>query len=168
MELASISAGQLNSMLGVQKKRKQLQSNKTILIGTKNPVKIEIIRIVLDQLKINYTTLKDLNIDIEIIEDGCSTEENAKKKAKGYFIESQLPTIAIDGGLTIEGLKPEKQPGQHIRRIDGKVGEASDEEIQRYYIDEVKKLGGKSIGVWSATIALAVSSKDILRLFQNP
>ena len=81
----------------------------------------------------------------------------------GHFIsESQLPTIAIDGGLSIEGLKPEKQPGQHIRRIDGEDREASDEEIQRYYIDEVKKLGGKSIGIWSATIALAVSSSNIV------
>jgi len=73
-------------MLGVQKKGKQLLSNSKILIGTKNPVKIQIIQIVLDQLKIEHVTLKDLKIDIKIIEDGCSTEENAKKKAKGYFL----------------------------------------------------------------------------------
>ncbi|MDX9955093.1 MAG: hypothetical protein RBT75_13400 [Anaerolineae bacterium] len=36
---------------------------------------------------------------------------NAGKKAWAYQALSQLPTLALNGGMTIVGLPPERQPG---------------------------------------------------------
>lgn len=105
--------------------------------------------------------MADLGIDIDVEEDGASLEDNAEKKARVYSTASGLPVLAIDGGLHIEELPEEKQPGAFVRRIPG-VEKATDEEVLAYYEGELERLGGEGIGVWSGAMALAISGERVV------
>ena len=67
--------------------------------------------------------LKDLNINIDIEENGQTFYENALIKAKEIYNITKIPTIADDSGLIFEEMKD--WPGIYTNRI----------------IDEAKKLG---------------------------
>ena len=134
---------------------------KQILLGTKNQAKISIVQTALESLPIEILTLDDLNINIHVREDGQSTKENAEKKAKTYFAESNIPTVAIDGGLRVDHFPEEKQPGLFIRRIRGIDRDATDEEVLDYYVGELDKMGGESVGTWKGSIVLVVSDEKV-------
>jgi len=82
----------------------------------------------------------DLNIKLNIVEDGKTVVENARKKAKAYYDATKIPTIAGDTALFIE--KFEEQPGLYVHRVNGK--ELTIEETLEYYVQELKKVGGTS------------------------
>ena len=52
----------------------------------------------------------------------------------------------MDNNLYIEGLPEEKQPGTHVRRINGK--QLTDDEMIEYYTNLVKNYGGKLKAKW--------------------
>jgi XTP/dITP diphosphohydrolase len=104
-----------------------------VLLGTTNQAKTNIVREAVQSLPLEILSLSDLNIDIEVTENGNSPEENAEKKAKVYFAEARMPTLTIDGALHLEKFPPEKQPGVFVRRIYGDSREATDKELLDYY-----------------------------------
>lgn len=132
---------------------------KKVLFGTTNPSRLARLRAVAKTLPIEIVGLKDLDINIDVNEDGKTPEENAVIKVKEYFKVSKVPTFSIDAGLYIDKFPEEKQPGVFVRRINGKA--ATDEEMLKYYINELKKVGGESKGKWIISIALAVSEDEI-------
>ena len=91
-------------------------------------------------------TIKDLDINIEIEENGKNAIENACIKAKTYYDITKIPTIGMDNNLFIEELPEEKQPGTHVRRINGKY--LTDDEMIEYYTKLVKEYGGKLTAKW--------------------
>ena len=131
------------------------------MLGTTNPAKVSIVRAALAPLPVEILTPVDLDMRIGVIEDGESTEENAEKKARAYFAAARMPTLAIDGGLHIEGLTGEKQPGVFVRRIQGYERDATDAEVLDYYARELAKLGGETVGIWEGSIALVVSDERV-------
>ena len=133
---------------------------KRLLLGTSNPEKVLILRSALASLPIEVLSLADLGIDIDVEEDGASLEDNAEKKARVYSAVSGLPVLAIDGGLRIEELPEEKQPGVFVRRIPG-VEKPTDEEVLIYYERELGGVGGEGIAVWSGAMTLAISSERV-------
>ena len=56
-------------------------------------------------------------IDVDVVEDGTTFEENAMKKAVEIMKISGMPAIADDSGLEIDYL--DKQPGVHSARFLG-------------------------------------------------
>ena len=52
----------------------------------------------------------------------------------------------MDNCLFIEGLPEEKQPGTHVRRINGK--ELADDEMIEYYTNLIKQYGGRLTAKW--------------------
>ena len=46
----------------------------------------------------------DLGIRLNVIEDGTTYAENARKKAAAYATASRLPTLADDSGLEVDAL----------------------------------------------------------------
>lgn len=134
---------------------------KQILLGTKNQAKINIVQAALKSLPVEILTLDNLSIDIDVKEDGQSTEENAAKKARAYFAVSHIPTLAIDGGLHIEQFSEDMQPGARIRRIPGCDRDATDEQVLGYYASELDKVGGKSVGIWKGSITLVTSNEQV-------
>lgn len=123
-----------------------------VLFATTNPAKI---RKYVDKLKeknIEVLTLKDLNLNIKVEESGKNSLENAKIKAEAYYKASNVTTISMDCSLYIEGVPVEKQPGTHVRRVNGK--ELTDDEALEYYISLVKEYGGKLKAKWVYGMAI--------------
>ena len=94
---------------------------KEVLFATTNPAKIKSYEGKLKEKGIKLKTIKDLDINIEIEENGKNAIENACIKAKTYYDITKIPTIGMDNNLFIEELPEEKQPGTHVRRINGKI-----------------------------------------------
>lgn len=137
-----------------------------ILYGTTNQSKVEKFRVALTDYPIEILSLKDLDINFKAEEIGKSTEENAILKAKTYFNMSRIPTFAVDYGLYIERFPEDKQPGLNIKRMNGY--EATDEEMLKYYISELEKVGGESEGQWISSLAFALSEdKIVVRSFSR-
>jgi inosine/xanthosine triphosphate pyrophosphatase family protein len=134
---------------------------KQILLGTTNPAKVNIVRAALDPLSVEILTPADLDIKVDVREDGKSTEENAERKARAYFAEARMPTLAIDGGLHIEGLSEGKQPGMFVRRIEDRERDATDAEVLDHYARELAKIGGEAVGIWRGSIALVISDEQV-------
>ena len=117
---------------------------KKLFYATKNKFKIQSMKNRLNGLDIEIITPYDLNIDINIEEDGNTVTENATKKAQAYTKLVDMPIIAGDSALYIEKFKV--QPGLHVRRINGK--ELNDDEMIEYYCNLVKEYGGKLTAKW--------------------
>ncbi|MFA6274433.1 MAG: non-canonical purine NTP pyrophosphatase [Candidatus Paceibacterota bacterium] len=132
---------------------------KEIIYATTNKAKISMLQNILgDEYKI--LNLKDIGIESQVEEDGLNPKENSLKKARVCFEAIGKPCFAMDYGLYINGLKDEEQPKQDVRRIIKKVigHNPNDEEVLEFYIDLVKKLGGKTNSFWLRSLAF-VSEK---------
>lgn len=108
-----------------------------LLIATHNQAKLKEICFALRSLTeqgIDLLSLKDLKIKREPKENGKTFSENSLIKAKFYAELSSYPTIADDGGLTIDILHGE--PGVHSRRWLGY--ESTDQELIRYALHRLK------------------------------
>ena len=71
-----------------------------ILVASSNQGKIKEIQEILEEYEI--ISLKEINQEIDVVEDGKTFEENAIKKAKTIFEETKMPCIADDSGIEIE------------------------------------------------------------------
>lgn len=94
-----------------------------ILVATTNKGKLAELRAMLD-LDIEWVCLDDIGDFDEIIEDGSTFRENARKKALGYAAASGLWTLADDSGLVIDALGG--APGIHSARFSGDKAAGSD------------------------------------------
>jgi len=74
-----------------------------ILVASTNPGKIAELRAMLGD-DVEWVSLSDFKGVEEIIEDGQSFAENARKKALGYAKQIGLWTIADDSGLVVDVL----------------------------------------------------------------
>ncbi len=107
-----------------------------ILLGTKNPGKVNEISKFLKDLEIEIVTLADLGIKEDIEENGKTYKENSQKKALFFSNLTNLPAIGDDGGIEIEALGG--APGMKSRRWLGY--EASDEELIKHLKKVAKNL----------------------------
>lgn len=89
---------------------------KKILIATTNPGKMKELSAMLD-MDIDWASLSDFDGLEEVIEDGDTFTENARKKAIGYAKQTGIWTIADDSGLVIDTLNGE--PGVKSARYSG-------------------------------------------------
>lgn len=111
-----------------------------MLYGTGNPAKLNAMKKRLSGLGITLVGLKDLGCEIpEVVEDGKTPLENARKKAVAYFEAFRIPVFSCDSGLYIDGVPENEQPGVHVRRVNGKV--LSDEQMIVHYSSLAKKYG---------------------------
>ena len=117
-----------------------------VLFATTNPAKVKKYKEKLEEKGIDLITLKDLDFKIDINENGKNAIENAYIKAKAYYDATKMPTIGMDNNLFIDGLPEEKQPGTHVRRINGK--ELNDDEMIEHYTNLVKEYGNKLTAKW--------------------
>lgn len=117
-----------------------------VLFATTNPAKVKKYIDGLKEENIELLTIKDLNIKLDIDENGKNCLENAYIKAKTYFEATGIPTIGMDNSLFIEELSENEQPGTHVRRVNGK--ELNDDEMIEYYTNLVKKHGKKLTAKW--------------------
>lgn len=112
---------------------------KEILFATGNASKVARFSEKLQQKGILLKSLKDININIDIEENGKTAIENAEIKARAYYEVTKMTTMAMDDTMYIEGIPEDKQPGVYVRRVNGK--RLNDEEMIQYYTNLVKTYG---------------------------
>ena len=91
---------------------------KRIVFATGNENKMKEIRMILEDLGMEILSMKEAGVDMEIVEDGMSFEENAQIKARAVartLINDIV--LADDSGLEIDYL--DKAPGIYSARFAG-------------------------------------------------
>lgn len=110
-----------------------------IIFATGNQGKLDEIREIMKDFlikhDINLISLKDAGIDIEIVEDGESFEENAMIKARAVSECTDCMVLADDSGLEVDYL--DKAPGIYSARY---LGEDTSYTIKNNHI--IKLLDG--------------------------
>lgn len=112
---------------------------KRILFATGNQSKARRFSTKLLEKGIEVLSLKDLEIKLDVEEDGKDAIENALIKARACYKKKHMPIIGMDDSLYLENVPEDKQPGLYVRRINGKT--LSDDEMLEYYTDLVKRYG---------------------------
>lgn len=85
-----------------------------VILATNNKHKVEEFRRVLSPLGIEIFSQKELDINIEVEENGTTFEQNSMLKAKAIYDITKMPTIADDSGLEVDYL--DKAPGIYSAR----------------------------------------------------
>ena len=125
-----------------------------LLFGTGNTLKYNLMKERLKELsEIEVVTPKILGLELDIIEDGNTPDENAIKKAREYYEASHLPTIAEDSGLYIDKFSSDEQPGLFVKRVNGIEG-LDDETILNHYINKLNEHGGESLASYHTGVCL--------------
>jgi XTP/dITP diphosphohydrolase len=98
-----------------------MKANK-IVFATGNANKMKEIRMIMSDLDIEIKSMKEDNINIDIVEDGTTFEENATIKARAIAGElkkrgENAVVLADDSGLEIDYLN--KEPGIYSARYMG-------------------------------------------------
>ena len=121
---------------------------KKILFATGNPTKAKRFSKGLEQSDIEVLSLKDLNMELDVDENGANAIENALIKARSCFENAKMPCMGMDDTLYLEGVPEDKQPGLFVRRVNGKT--LNDEEMIDHYTSLVKEygVGGKLNCKW--------------------
>ena len=112
---------------------------KKIFFATGNPTKGKRFSEGLLKHDIEVLTLKDLDISIDVDENGKNVIENALLKARECYKKTKMPSMGMDDSLYLENVPMEKQPGLFVRRVNGKT--LNDEEMINHYINLVKQYG---------------------------
>lgn len=87
------------------------------VLATNNQHKLIEMTKILGEIGIEIVTMKQLGIDVDVVEDGVTFEENAIKKAKEICEICGEPSIADDSGLEVDYLGG--APGVYSARFAG-------------------------------------------------
>lgn len=117
-------------------------NTKKIVFATGNEGKLmeikEIMKDFLEKYGITMCSLKEEGIDIDIVEDGSSFEENAMIKAKAVSSVTDAIVLADDSGLEVDYL--DKAPGIYSARF---LGENTSYDVKnRYILDKLENVCG--------------------------
>lgn len=90
-----------------------------IIFATKNLHKMVEIREILADLPYEVISMEEVGIDVDVVEDGTTFEENARKKAKeiGLHFPEDI-VLADDSGLVVDYMNGE--PGIYSARFGGR------------------------------------------------
>ncbi len=112
-----------------------VKAGKRIVFATGNQGKMKEIREIMQDLGVEVVSLKDINLDVDIEENGATFEENAIIKAKTIMELTGEMVMADDSGLEVDYLN--KAPGVYSARY---LGEDTPYTIKNNHI--IKELEG--------------------------
>lgn len=115
-----------------------------LLIASNNTNKLGEIKAILGDIPVRLLMPSDLDITIDVIEDGNSYYENALKKAQTFFTHTGMVTLADDSGLEVEALGG--LPGLRSHRFSP-VFNATDKDRREYLLHRLARFARP----WSAT-----------------
>ncbi|MGI5918445.1 MAG: XTP/dITP diphosphatase [Christensenellales bacterium] len=95
-----------------------------LLIATNNAGKVREIKAILGEFYDELVSLKDIGLELNVVEDGDTFEENAVKKAREAARTAGCDALADDSGLCVAAL--DGAPGVYSARYAGE--HATDEE----------------------------------------
>ena len=112
---------------------------KQIIFATTNESKAKRFSKGLKELGIEVLSLKDIDVNLDVKEDGSTAIENALIKARECYRKTRRPSMGMDDTLYMEGVPKDLQPGLFVRRVNGK--NLTDEEMIEHYTNLVKEYG---------------------------
>lgn len=105
-----------------------------IVFATTNDGKIKEIKEILADFDVEVVSMKEMNIDVDVEENGTTFEENSLIKARSISKLTGLPALADDSGLEVDYLNGE--PGVYSARY---LGRDTDYDYKNnYIIDKLK------------------------------
>ena len=126
-----------------------------LVYGTSNASKIQVMKEHVAPLGIEILSLTDAAApDLDIDESGTHPLENARIKALAYYNALKVPVFSCDSGLYIDGLEDSRQPGVHVRRINGR--RLNDAEMIAYYSALSREFDGRLIARYQHSICLVL------------
>lgn len=132
-----------------------------MIFATGNKDKVREVKMMLEEsgVDLELVTMKEAGIDVEIIEDGKTFEENAIIKAKTIMEASGEIAIADDSGLEVDYIN--KEPGVYSARYMGE--NTSYEEKNNNIIERVKDaVGDERSARFVCVIAVAFPDGEVL------
>jgi len=94
-----------------------LSGQKSVVLATANTHKAQEIRELLSEVDARLVSLKDLGLEVDVVEDGATYVENALIKARATAASTGLAAIADDSGIEVDAL--EGRPGIRSARFAG-------------------------------------------------
>jgi XTP/dITP diphosphohydrolase len=129
-----------------------------LLIATNNKGKVIELQELLRDLKVQILTPADVNLNLDVIEDGKNYHENAGKKAREFAQASGLISIADDSGLEVDALNG--APGLYSARYSPKPN-ATDKDRRDFLLENLKDKPTPWKAHFHATIAIATPNGAI-------
>lgn len=132
-----------------------------LLIATNNKGKIKELQDLLNDTGIELLTPAQVNLDLDVVEDGNTYAENATKKAIAFAQASGLISLADDSGLEVDAL--DGAPGLYSARYgspDAHAVKRSDAERRAFLIGNLQGKPRPWTARFHATIAIAVPSGE--------
>lgn len=130
-----------------------------IIFATTNEGKLKEIKLILQDLNYDIISMKEAGLDIDIVEDGQTFEENAIIKARTIMELTGEIVLADDSGLEVDALN--KEPGIYSARYLGTDTPYSVK--NQYIIDKLKdKVNVERSARFVCAIALVYPSGEII------
>ena len=129
-----------------------------LLIATNNKGKVKELQKLLNDLNVQLVTPADINLILDVVEDGKTYQENAGKKAIEFSQASGLISLADDSGLEVEALSG--APGLYSARYSPKPN-ATDKDRRNYLLENLKDESRPWKAHFHATIAVAKPTGEI-------
>src|SRR5512138_573893 len=126
-----------------------------LLIATNNQGKVRELHDLLKDTGIELVTPAQINLDLDVVEDGSTYAENASKKAVAFAIASGLISLADDSGLEVDALNG--APGLYSARYGSSDGNKLSDAGRRAFLLQVLKAKPHPwTARFHATIAVAI------------
>lgn len=129
-----------------------------LLIATNNNGKVIELQDLLKGSGIEFITPAQLNLELDVEEDGTTYAENASKKAIAFAKASGLISLADDSGLEVEAL--DGAPGLYSARYSPKPG-AKDADRRAFLLENLKDKPRPWRAHFHATIAIATPAGEV-------
>ena len=130
-----------------------------LLIATNNTGKVKELQDLLKDTGIELITPAQVNLDLDVVEDGHTYAENATKKAVAFAQASGLISLADDSGLEVEAL--DGAPGLYSARYGASNGEKlSDKDRRDHLIQNLQDKPRPWTARFHATIAIALPNGE--------
>lgn len=123
-----------------------------LLIATENQGKIRELQELLAGLGVELVMPRQLGLNLNVVEDGATYEENAGKKARAYAAASGLISLADDSGLEVDALNG--APGLYSARYSPKPG-ATDADRRAFLLENLRDKPRPWLAHFHATVAIA-------------
>lgn len=127
--------------------------NQTLLFASTNQGKIKELSDLLKNTDLRLVTPEVIGLNLEVVENGLTYEENARKKANAFCLASGLPSLADDTGLEVSVL--DGAPGLHSARFSPQPN-ASDADRRQLLLTHLKDKPKPWAARFVCTVVLAL------------
>lgn len=131
---------------------------KQLLIATNNKGKVKELQALLEDTGIELVTPAQIELELEVSEDGQTYAENASKKSIAFAQASGLVALADDSGLEVDALGG--APGLYSARYSPKPN-ATDKDRRIYLLQNLKDKSRPWTARFHATIAIATPDNQL-------